>query len=90
MPKYIIERRIPQAGELTGPELKAISEQSWDVLRKLGPEIQWIQSYVTEDALFSIFISPDEDAVRVHARLAGFPADRVMEIKTIIDPLTAE
>jgi len=90
MPKYIIEREIPNAGALSAAELKAISQKSCGVLQQLGPSIQWVQSYVTEDKITCVYIAPNADIVREHARLGGFPANRVLEVATIIDPTTAE
>jgi hypothetical protein len=90
MPQYLIERNIPGAGKLTSDELKAISQKSCGVLNQLGPQIQWVQSYVTADQIHCIYRAPNEEMVREHARQGGFPADRVSEIKTIIDPTTAE
>jgi cell division inhibitor SulA len=90
MPKYIIEREIPNAGALSAAELKAISQKSCGVLQQLGPSIQWVQSYVTEDKITCVYIAPNADIIREHARLGGFPADRVLEIATLIDPTTAE
>ena len=90
MPKYIIEREIPNAGALTSAELKAISQKSCGVLQQLGPSIQWVQSYVTEDKITCVYIAPNADIIREHARLGGFPADRVLEVAMIIDPTTAE
>ena len=90
MPKYVIEREIPNAGSLTTDQLKAISQTSCGVLRKLGSEIQWVQSYVTEDKITCVYIAPNADIIREHARLGGFPADRVLEVARIIDPTTAE
>jgi hypothetical protein len=90
MPKYIIEREIPNAGALSGAELKAISQKSCGVLQQLGPSIQWVQSYVTEDKITCVYIAPNADIIREHARLGGFPADRVLEVALIIDPTTAE
>ncbi|MBX6330292.1 MAG: DUF4242 domain-containing protein [Gemmatimonadaceae bacterium] len=90
MPKYLIEREIPNAGALSPDELRAISEKSCGVLRQLGPEIQWVQSYVTEDKITCVYIAPHADIIREHARRGGFPADRVLEVATIIDPTTAE
>jgi len=90
MPKYLIEREIPNAGALSSAELKAISQRSCAVLRELGPSIQWVQSYVTEDKITCIYISPNAQLIRDHARLGGFPADRVLEVGTIIDPTTSE
>ena len=90
MPKYIIEREIPNAGALSATELKAISQKSCGVLRQLGPSIQWVQSFVTEDKITCVYIAPNADIIREHARLGGFPADRVLEVAMIIDPTTAE
>jgi hypothetical protein len=90
MPKYIIEREIPNAAALSAAELKAISQKSCGVLQKLGPSIQWVQSYVTEDKITCVYIAPNAEIIREHARLGGFPADRVLEVATIIDPTTAE
>ncbi|HEX5436790.1 MAG TPA: DUF4242 domain-containing protein [Gemmatimonadaceae bacterium] len=90
MPKYIIEREIPHAGALSPAELQAIAERSCAVLRQLGPTIQWVQSYVTEDQMTCVYIAPNADMIREHARMGGFPADRVLEVATIIDPTTAE
>src|SRR5438045_4836084 len=90
MPKYIIEREIPNAGALSSAELKGISQKSCDVLKQLGPSIQWVQSYVTEDKITCVYIAPNAEIIREHARLGGFPADRVLEVAAIIDPTTAE
>jgi hypothetical protein len=90
MPKYIIERDIPQAGNLSLGELQAISRKSCGILKEMGPQIQWVQSYVTGDKIFCVYIAPNEDAVRQHALQGGFPANAVLEVKTIIDPTTAE
>jgi hypothetical protein len=90
MPKYLIEREIPGAGELSPEQLQAISQQSCGVLQGLGPQIQWVQSYVTGDKITCIYIAPNEEMVREHARQGGFPANRVEEIRAIIDPTTAE
>ena len=90
MPKYVIERTIPGAGKMTVEQLTAISLQSCGVLRDLGPSIQWNESYVTDDRLYCVYIAPSEEMVREHARRGGFPADRVSEVRTIIDPTTAE
>jgi len=90
MPKYVIERDIPNAGALSAAELKAISQKSCSVLRGLGPQIQWQQSYVTGDKIYCIYIAPNEEMVREHARQGGFPANRVSEVKQIIDPTTAD
>lgn len=90
MPKFLIEREIPNAGALSPNDLTAISQKSCGVLQQLGPSIQWVQSYVTEDKITCIYIAPNADIIREHARLGGFPADRVLEVATIIDPTTAE
>jgi hypothetical protein len=90
MPKYIIERNIPGAGNLTPDELHAISQKSCGVLRNLGPQIQWVNSYVTADKIYCVYIAPDERTVREHASQGGFPANTISEVKTIIDPTTAE
>jgi hypothetical protein len=90
MPKYIIERDIPGAGKLTTEELKAISQKSCSVLNKMGPQIQWLQSYVTGDKIYCVYIAPNDKAIREHAQQGGFPANRVSEVATIIDPTTAE
>jgi cell division inhibitor SulA len=90
MPRYVIERDIPGAGNLSPQELHAISQKSCDVLQSLGPQIQWQHSYVTADKVYCVYIAPNEELVREHARQGGFPANRVSEVSTIIDPLTAE
>ena len=90
MPRYIIEREIPNAAALSPAELKGISQRSCAALQQLGPTIQWIQSFVTEDKITCVYISPDPELIREHARLGGFPADRVLEVATVIDPTTAE
>jgi len=90
MPKYVIERTLPGAGKLSAGELKAISQKSCSVLNSMGPQIQWIQSYVTGDKLYCVYIAPNEDAVRTHAKNGGFPADSIAEVRSIIDPTTAE
>ncbi|MEP6692514.1 MAG: DUF4242 domain-containing protein [Gemmatimonadaceae bacterium] len=90
MPKYLIEREIPNAGALSSAELTTISQRSCGVLQQLGPTIQWVQSFVTEDKITCVYIAPNAELIREHARLGNFPADRVLEIATIIDPTTAE
>jgi hypothetical protein len=90
MPKYIIEREIPGAGDLTPEQLRGISQTSCGVLQNLGPQIQWVQSYVTGDKVYCIYISPNEELIREHAAQGGFPANSISEVKTIIDPTTAE
>ena len=90
MPKYVIEREIPGAGKLTADELKTISQKSCGVLRQMGPEIQWVESYVTDDKLYCVYVAPSAEVVRQHAELGGFPAHRISEVKRVIDPTTAE
>ncbi|HAF13442.1 MAG TPA: DUF4242 domain-containing protein [Blastocatellia bacterium] len=90
MPKFLIEREIPGAGSLSQQELQAISQTSCGVLQKMGPQIQWLQSYVTGDKIYCVYIAPNEEMIREHASQGGFPANRVSEIKSIIDPTTAE
>ena len=90
MPKYLIERDLPGAGALSGAELQAISRKSCGVLHEMGPTIQWIQSYVTDDRIYCVYLAPDAEAVREHARRGGFPANRVSEVRAGIEPLTAE
>jgi hypothetical protein len=90
MPKFLIEREIPGAADMSRQQLQAVSEKSCSVLRNLGPEIQWLHSYVTGDKIYCVYIAPNEQMVREHARLGGFPANRISEIKSIIDPTTAE
>ncbi len=90
MPKYIIERELAGAGILTPDQLRSISQKSCGVLKKLGPQIQWVESYVTDDKIYCVYIAPSEDLVREHAKQGGFPANRVTEVRGIIDPTTAE
>lgn len=90
MPRYVIERDIPGAGALTAGQLKEISRTSCGVLQEMGPRIQWEQSYVTGDRVYCVYLAPDEDAVREHARRGGFPANRVSRVEAVIDPVTAE
>jgi len=90
MPKYVIEREIPNAGKLSQQELKAISQTSCGVLRKLGSEIQWLESYVTDDKVYCVYIAPNEEMVREHARLGGFPANKISAVHSVISPTTAE
>jgi hypothetical protein len=90
MPKYLIERELPGAGALSTEQLQGISQKSCGVLRNLGPQIQWLHSYVTGDKIYCVYIAPNEAMVREHAKQGGFPANRVSEVKTIIDPTTAE
>jgi len=90
MPKYVIEREIPGAGNLTPEQLKAISQTSCGVLSKMGPEIQWVHSYVTADKIYCVYNAPNEEMVREHAKQGGFPANSVSKVSQIIDPVTAE
>ena len=90
MPKYVIEREIPGAGDLTPEQLHGISQTSCGVLRNLGPAIQWVQSYVTGDKIYCVYNAPNEEMIREHASQGGFPANRISEVKHIIDPTTAE
>jgi hypothetical protein len=90
MPKYVIEREIAGAGDLSAEQLQAISQKSCGVLRQLGPQIQWVQSYVTDDKIYCVYIAPDEKTVREHATQGGFPANCVSEVRSVIDPTTAE
>ena len=90
MPKYVIEREIPDAGKMSLETLKAISQKSCGVIRDIGPQIQWVQSYVTDDKVYCIYIAPDEATVLKHAEMGGFPANRISQIRTMIDPTTGE
>jgi hypothetical protein len=90
MPKFVIEREIPGAGKLSAAELQGISASSCDVLRGLGPSIQWVESYVTDDKIYCVYVAPNEALVREHARQGGFPANKVSEVRARIDPVTAE
>lgn len=90
MPKYVIERDIPGVGKLSSQELKGISQKSCGVLSKMGPQIQWLQSYVTGDKIYCVYIAPNEQMVREHAQQGGFPANRISEVVSVIDPTTAE
>jgi hypothetical protein len=90
MPKFVIERDIPGAGKMSPPQLQAISQKSCGVLQEMGPRIQWVQSYVTDDRVYCVYIAPGEDAIREHARRAGFPANRISQIRSVIDPTTSE
>ncbi|MGD9765817.1 MAG: DUF4242 domain-containing protein [Candidatus Binatia bacterium] len=90
MPKYLIERDLPGAGKLSSQELKAISQKSCGVLSEMGPRIQWVQSYVTGDKIYCVYIAPNEHIVREHAERGGFPANRVSQITSVIDPSSAE
>jgi Protein of unknown function (DUF4242) len=90
MPKYLIEREIPGAGKLTPQDLQAISQKSCSVLQNLGPQIEWLHSYVTGDKIYCVYMAPNEELIREHARQGGFPANRISEVKTIISPATAQ
>ena len=90
MPKYVIEREIPDVGELSPEQLQAISQKSCAVLSNLGPQIQWVESYVVDDRIYCVYIAPNEELIREHARQGGFPATRISEVRAIIDPSTAE
>jgi hypothetical protein len=90
LPKFVIERDLAGGGKLTAEQLKAISQKSCGVLRELGPGIQWVESFVTDDKVYCIYIAPDEEIVRKHAEMGGFPANRVSEVRSIIDPTTSE
>lgn len=90
MPKFVIEREIPGAGSLSAADLQAISQKSCGVLSDMGPQIQWVESFVTQDKIYCVYIAPDEASVREHAKRGGFPANQVSEVKRMIDPTTAE
>ena len=90
MPKYVIERELPGAGKLSRADLRGISQKSCSVLEKMGPQIQWLESYVTDDKIYCVYIAPDEAAVREHARQGEFPANRVSQVRAMIDPTTAD
>ena len=90
MPKFVIERDIPGAGKLSPAELKAVSQKSCGVLSSLGPSVQWVHSYVTEDKIYCVYVAPDTDILMEHARCGGFPADRIEMVSVVIDPSTAE
>ena len=90
MPKYLIEREIPGAGKLSSEDLQGIAQKSWGVLCGMGPQIQWVQSYVTDDKVYCVYIAPCEDVIREHASKGGFPANRISRISSVIDPTSAE
>jgi hypothetical protein len=90
MPKFVIEREIPGAGSLTAEQLQGVSEKSCSVLRNLGPQIQWVQSFVTDNKIYCVYIAPNEEMVREHAKQGGFPANSVAQVRRVIDPTTAE
>ena len=90
MPKFVIEREIPGAGKLSAQELQGISQKSCAVLRELGPQVQWVHSYVTDDKIYCVYIAPNKEMIEQHAKQGGFPANCISEVKTVIDPTTAE
>jgi hypothetical protein len=90
MPKFVIEREIPGVGHWSAEQLKAVSQTSCGVLREMGPQIQWLHSYVTDDKIYCVYIAPDEASVRTHAQKGGFPANSVSQVRTVIDPTTSE
>jgi predicted Rdx family selenoprotein len=90
MPKFVIERNLPGLGKLTGAERQGIAQKSCSILRQMGPEIQWVHSYCTDDKMFCIYIAPNAETIREHARRGGFPADAVLKVGAIVDPTTAE
>ena len=90
MPKFVIEREIPGAGQMSPEQLRAIAQKSCGVLSGMGPQIQWLHSYVADDRIYCVYVAPNEDVVREHARQGGFPANRVSRVRTVIDPTTAE
>ena len=90
MPKFVIEREIPGAGKLTSAQLQGNSQASCGVLRELGPQIQWVESFVTDEKIYCVYIAPDEDTVRKHAQMGGFPANKVAQVRAVIDPTTSE
>ena len=90
MPKYVIERNLPGAGDLTADDLRSISQKSNKVIAELGPELRWLTSYVTDDKLYCVYVAPDKDIIDEHARCGGFPADRITEVSVVIDPSTGD
>jgi hypothetical protein len=90
MPKFVIERNLAGAGKLPRPELQAISQKSCGVLQSMGPKIQWVQSFVTDDKIYCVYVAPDEEMVRAHAQKGGFPANVIARVRSVIDPTTAE
>ena len=89
MPKFVIEREIPGAGKLSPQELQGISQKSCSVLKAMGPQIQWVESYVTDDKIYCVYVAPNEQAIRDHAQKGGFPANKISRIRSVIDPTTA-
>lgn len=90
MPRFVIERELPGAGKLAPEQLKGVSQKSCTVLRDLGPQIQWVQSYVTDDKIYCVYVAPNEKLIREHAVKGGFPANRISEVRAVIDPTTGE
>jgi cell division inhibitor SulA len=90
MPKFVIERELPGAGKLSAADLKSVSQKSCSVLSNLGPQIQWIHSYVTDDKIYCVYMAPNESMIREHAKQGGFPANRISQVRTVIEPATAE
>ena len=90
MPKYIIEREIPGAGKLSAEELQGVAQKSCSILKDMGPQIQWVESFVTDDKVYCTYIAPNEQAIKDHAQQGGFPANKISEVKTVIDPTTSE
>lgn len=90
MPRFIIERDLPGAGDLTASDLQGVSQKSCSVLRHLGPQIQWVESYVTDDKIYCVYLAPSEELIREHATEGGFPANRISQVRQVIDPTTAE
>jgi Protein of unknown function (DUF4242) len=90
MPKYVVEREVPNAGKMSPEQLQAVSQKSCSVLRNLGPQIQWLESYVTNNKLYCVYIAPNEEMIRMHAQQGGFPANQISEVRAVIDPTTAE
>jgi hypothetical protein len=90
MKRYVIERNVPGAGQLSSEQVRAVAQKSCGVLRELGTDIQWVESYVTDDKLYCVYLAPDEELIREHARRGGFPADRISSVRRVISPLTAE
>ena len=90
MPRYVIERELPGAGKLSDEELQGVAQKSCSVLRELGPEIHWVQSYVTDDKIYCVYLAPNAQLIREHAEKGGFPANRISEVRAVIDPTTAE
>ncbi|MEJ2376809.1 MAG: DUF4242 domain-containing protein [Pseudolabrys sp.] len=90
MPKFVIERELTGAGKLPREELQAISQKSCDVLQRMGTDVQWVQSYVTDDKIYCVYVAPNEDMIRTHAQKGGFPANSIARVRSVIDPTTAE